>query len=142
VSAIAAHLRRRVAERAGNLCEYCRLPSRGQVGPFPVDHVTPRTAGGVTEFENLALACPACNGHKWAHTTGIDSISGEVASLFNPRVQIWIEHFRWDFNDPDILEGTTPTGRATIDRLQMNDPALVMVRRLLRELGIPVNKTH
>jgi hypothetical protein len=34
-----------------------------------------------------------------------------------------------------VLEGKTPTGRATISRLQMNHPDMVIVRRLLAELG-------
>jgi 5-methylcytosine-specific restriction endonuclease McrA len=53
-----------VEERAGYRCEYCRLPTRGQVATFPVDHPVPQSSGGLTEQDNLALACPHCNGHK------------------------------------------------------------------------------
>src|SRR5262249_19268089 len=78
-------LRRQVTERAGNCCEYCHLPAVGQVGRFPVDHVIPRSSGGPTDLANLALACPACNGHKWAHMTAFDPVTGETVPLFNPR---------------------------------------------------------
>jgi 5-methylcytosine-specific restriction endonuclease McrA len=51
--------------RAGHRCEYCHLPTRGQAGTFPIDHVTPRSLAGPTTLDNLALACPGRNGHKW-----------------------------------------------------------------------------
>jgi HNH endonuclease len=47
-----------VVARAGHRCEYCHLPTRGQVGTFPIDHVTPRSLAGATVLDNLALACP------------------------------------------------------------------------------------
>jgi hypothetical protein len=34
-----------------------------------------------------------------------------------------------------VLEGKTAIGRATIFRLQMNHPDMVIVRRMLAELG-------
>jgi 5-methylcytosine-specific restriction endonuclease McrA len=100
--------------------------------------IIPRTAGGETDAANLALACPHCNGHKWAHCNGVDPTSGEAAPLFNPRVHLWAEHFRWSGNDGKLLEGLSATGRVTIPRLQMNHPAMVEMRRLLRELGLPI----
>jgi 5-methylcytosine-specific restriction endonuclease McrA len=77
-------VRTEVAARAGDRCEYCHLPIRGQVATFPVDHITPRTAGGTDDLSNLALACPRCNGHKWAATDGRDPATGQPVRLFNP----------------------------------------------------------
>jgi hypothetical protein len=125
-----------IEERAGHRCEYCRLPTRGQVATFPVDHPVPQSSGGQTEWENLALACPHCNGHKWAHTTGRDPLTGETVPLFNPRRDRWEDHFRWSEMDGAILEGRTPCGRGTIERLQMNHPTLIEIRRLLAMLGL------
>ena len=138
MSAVSETLRAQVVARAGSCCEYCHLPTEGQVGCFPVDHVIPRTRGGLTEFSNLALACPHCNGHKWSHVEGVDPTSNELASLFNPRCQVWSDHFQWSVGDPAVVEGKTSTGRATITHLQMNHPDLVHVRRLLAQLGIPL----
>ena len=38
---------------------------RVEVGRFPVDRILPRNAGGKTELDNLALACPHWNGQTW-----------------------------------------------------------------------------
>ena len=66
------------------------------------------------------------------------SASGQVAPLYNPRTDQWVEHFRWSTIDAGLLEGLTPCGRATIARLQMNAPEMLTIRRLLAELGIPL----
>ncbi|MGH7168835.1 MAG: HNH endonuclease [Gemmataceae bacterium] len=76
MTAFSDEVRDAVVGRAGGRCEYCHLPTRGQVATFPIDHVQRRGSGGETILENLALACPLCNAHKWAHTTGTDPLSG------------------------------------------------------------------
>jgi len=68
----------------------------------------------------------------------VDSQSGLTVPLFNPRVQIWNDHFNWSALDPTVIEGKTPVGRATITRLQMNSSTMLSVRRLLIEVGIPI----
>ncbi len=125
-----------VVARAGDRCEYCRLPARGQVATFPVDHVTPRTAGGGSDPANLALACPRCNGHKWAAVEAADPATGAVVPLFNPRSDVWAEHFGWAMGVPGELVALTPVGRATAERLRMNEPAVVALRVLLAEVGL------
>jgi hypothetical protein len=136
VSLFSETTRAAVVARAGDRCEYCRLPSRGQVATFPIDHVLPRGSGGTETLDNLALACPHCNAQKWAYTDGSDPDTGQPARLFNPRTDAWEEHFRWSAAEWGILEGTTPIGRATVGRLQMNAPELTVVRRLLAALGV------
>jgi hypothetical protein len=37
-----------------------------------------------------------------------------------------------------VIEGLTPSGRATVERLQLNHPDLVRIRRAFAELGFPV----
>jgi hypothetical protein len=136
VSVVTEAVRVEIETRAGFRCEYCHLPTRGQVATFPVDHPVPQSGGGATEMGNLALACPHCNGHKWAHTTGTDPLTGKAVALFNPRQDRWEEHFCWSEADPAVLHGKTPCGRGTIDRLQMNHPNLVDIRRLLAALEL------
>ncbi len=136
MSAISEELRAAVAARALNRCEYCHLPAEGQVGRFPIDHIVPRTLGGLTEMENLAFACPHCNAHKWAHTDGRDNVTGTEHPLFNPRFELWPDHFHWTGIELVVLEGRTPVGRATIATLQMNHPNCIEVRRLMARLGI------
>jgi len=136
VSVVDAATRAAIEERAGFRCEYCRLPVRGQIATFPVDHPTPRSSGGLTVLANLALACPHCNGHKWAHTAALDHASGELVPLFNPRMDRWEEHFQWAAADRTILEGRTACGRATVELLQMNHLNMVDIRRLLLALDL------
>jgi hypothetical protein len=87
---------------------------------------------------NLALACPHCNARKWAFTKMTDPKTGEAAPLFNPRTQMWSDHFRWSKKRQFYIEGKTACGRATVARLQMNHLDMVTIRRLLAELGIPL----
>jgi hypothetical protein len=136
MSVVSEAVRATVVERAGHRCEYCHFPTRGQVGTFPVDHVTPRSTGGATTLDNLALACPRCNGHKWKHCEGLDRSSGESCRLFNPRRDSWAEHFCWSQAQRGVLEGLTAVGRATIEQLQMNDAEVVALRCLLGAVGL------
>ena len=57
---ISPSLRAEVEHRAAGRCEYCRLSQLGQEAAFHIDHVVPRTAGGPTTLDNLALACVSC----------------------------------------------------------------------------------
>jgi hypothetical protein len=138
VSAIPRKLRLAVVARAGGCCEYCLLHSMGQVARFPIDHIIPRSEHGRTVLKNLALACPHCNARKWAHSHGRDLLTGKQVPLYNPRKQSWSVHFQWSAKDSYLLEGKTSCGRATVERLQMNHPDMVRIRRLLAELGFPV----
>jgi hypothetical protein len=138
VSAISQELQAAVCARAANRCEYCLFPQDCSLAVFEVDHVTPRSQGGLTALNNLALACPLCNAHKWAHQRGIDPTSGESVLLFDPRTQIWHEHFRWASERPFEIEGVTPCGRVTVMTLRMNDPRIVALREAFSKLGLPI----
>ena len=53
-----ASLARKVREREGHACEYCRMPQAYDPAvPFPIDHVIARQHGGPTTPGNLALSC-------------------------------------------------------------------------------------
>ena len=65
------------------------------------------------------MACHRCNLHKAPNLTGIDPLTLDVVQLFHPRRDRWDEHFR--FKGAQI-EGLTPTGRAIVQVLAMNDP--------------------
>ncbi len=119
-------LREQVRRRAGSRCEYCRLSQVGQEATFHIDHVIPRAAGGPTTFDNLALACVSCSLRKWAHQTARDPDSGEEIPLFNPRTQIWKEHFRWDV---ERVVPLSPTARATVAALALNRPVILAIRQ-------------
>lgn len=78
-------IRRIVAARARDYCEYCRCPGRFATESFTVEHTKPRIAGGETTLENLAWSCFGCNSHKHTKTYGIDPETGQQETLYNPR---------------------------------------------------------
>src|SRR5260221_7078089 len=86
-------LRAAVRERARERCEYCLTTEALSGIRCQVDHIVPRSLDGMATLENLCLACVACNGHKHSRTHAVDSESGTVVSLFNPRQQQWQDPF-------------------------------------------------
>lgn len=136
MSAFSEVRRAEAAARAGHRCEYCRLPTRGQVATFPIDHVIPKTVGGTNGVENLALTCPHCNAHKWTAVEGPDPETGEAVRFFHPRQDEWEDHFEWSADHPGELDGKTSIGRATITALRINDPDMIDLRVLLAELTL------
>ncbi|MGV3661878.1 MAG: HNH endonuclease [Prosthecobacter sp.] len=129
---INAALRRLVWQRAGGLCEYCRIHEDEVLMPHEVDHVIAEQHGGLTEEGNLSLACFQCNKVKGPNLAGIDPLTEGVEVLFHPRLDDWSVHFI--FNGPQ-LEGLTARGRATVHTLRMNTPERVRLRMTLMESG-------
>ncbi|MEL6351580.1 MAG: HNH endonuclease signature motif containing protein [Cyanobacteria bacterium J06627_28] len=109
-----------VRKRADYRCEYCRYPEILSTAPLSIDHIEPRSLGGTDEFHNLALACRRCNERRYNFVNAFDSVSGSKVPLFNPRTQLWSAHFIWSTDCLGII-GTTPVGRATCQRLDLND---------------------
>lgn len=129
-----ARLRRFVAGRARERCEYCLTPARVGTQSFSVEHILPWSHHGPTDPANLALACQGCNGYKLDRTTSIDPQTGLEAPLFHPRRMNWGDHFVWA-PDGVRLIGLSPTGRATVALLRLNRAGLVALRELLVAAG-------
>ncbi len=66
---------------------------------------------------------------------GEDPVNGESVSLFHPRRDRWGDHFVWNA-DFTLMVGVTPTGRATIEKLQLNRIGIVNLRRILLNAGL------
>ena len=126
MSDISSKLRDEVVLRAESRCEYCQLSQVGQEATFHIDHITPRAAGGKTTSDNLALACVSCSLRKGAKETVTDPDSGETVLLFNPRKEVWSEHFRWE---GERVFSLTSVGRGTEAALEMNRPLIVAIRQ-------------
>jgi hypothetical protein len=115
-----------VRRRAGDQCEYCLLAQQhSPVARLQFEHIIPRKHGGGDQLENLALACIDCNLAKSSNLTGIDSETGKIVELFNPRMQNWAEHFEVVGNR---IFGSTPSGRATVRVLNFNSTGRLRVR--------------
>ena len=124
-----------VRQRAGNRCEYCLRPQEASpLVSLQLEHIIARKHGGNDGLENLALACAECNLHKSSDLAGIDPESGQLTPLFHPRQDAWDEHFEW-IEEFTRIQGRTAIGRATIVRLKMNRPALVVARQRWVEGG-------
>jgi hypothetical protein len=123
-----------IVERAGWCCEYCRSPERFATHSFALEHIIPRSRGGASTQDNLALSCQGCNNHKYTKVDARDPASGETVPLFHPRQQRWRDHFAWN-EDTTIVIGLTPTGRATVEALRLNRPQIVNLRRALSRIG-------
>jgi hypothetical protein len=132
--AIPRAVRRRVRDRAGDRCEYCRHPADFACGPFVCEHVLPRVRGAGSTAAELAWACSGCNGHKYAKTHAHDPQTARRVPLFNPRRQRWSRHFTWSADYLQI-QGRTATGRATVAALHLNRSSLLNLRRVLRAAG-------
>ena len=130
---IAAPLVRLVRTRAGELCEYCRLPQWSQEATFHIDHIHAIAEGGPTSADNLALACVTCSLKKGARARVRDPKTKILVALFHPRLDRWDDHFR--FASLWKIVGRTPTGRATVAALGMNRPAVVAIREAWASLG-------
>lgn len=123
-----------IAQRAGFLCEYCHSPEDFSPDTFDIEHIVSILKGGTSDDINLALACGGCNGFKHTHSTGIDPLTGEASLLYHLREDAWASHFTWS-EDFTTLIGLTPKGRATVERLKMNRPGLVNLRKALLSHG-------
>ena len=126
--------RKAVAERANYLCEYCFSQRRYSPDSFSVEHIKPKSKKGSDELENLALSCQGCNGFKSNKIRVIDSFSGKITTLYNPRRDVWEKHFEWSADFSEIV-GLTAKGRATIELLKLNREEVVNLRKLLHLFG-------
>jgi hypothetical protein len=99
-----------------------------------VDHLIPVARGGTSDESNLWLSCRRCNEFKAAQVEARDPDTAATVPLFNPRSQVWAEHFTWSPDGTEIV-GRTPVGRATVIALQVNHPDIVAARRLWMDVG-------
>ena len=125
-------VRREVADRAQNRCEYCLLDQRDALYKHEVDHIIPEKHRGQTVLDNLCLARLECNRYKGSNFGSFDPETGQVALLFNPRRQIWREHFRLD---AARIIPLSPEGRVTVFILNVNDELRVRERWALIRAG-------
>jgi hypothetical protein len=129
---VPAALRRRVIERAGARCEYCRFPPDASLLAFEVEHIVAEKHGGATIADNLALACPYCNRYKGTDLGSLDPETGVLTPFFDPRAQDWHEHFGLD---GALIVPQTPVGRVTVAILRLNHPDRVLERESLLRIG-------
>lgn len=125
-------LRALVERRAEFHCEYCCLPQASSpFARFHVEHIIARQHGGISEEQNLALACNFCNLHKGPNIASLTE-AGILVPLFHPRRNRWDEYFQWQGVQ---IVGVTDIGSVTVNLLSMNDAQRLEVRENLRLRG-------
>ena len=128
-------LRERVRAQARGRCGYCLSREIVSGQPLDIEHIIPQSRGGPTAEENLWLSCGQCNYRKGKRSAVVDPSTAERVPLFDPRRQVWSEHFVW-IGGGTLVEGITPTGRATVVALGLNRPLLVAARRVWVAVGL------
>jgi hypothetical protein len=103
--------------------------------PMVVEHSVPLVAGGTSVAHNLCLSCYRCNEFKGPRQEAIDPHDGHLVPLFHPRQQRWLDHFSW-VDEATRINGLTPTGRATVAHLHLNNDWIVQARRIWILVGL------
>lgn len=134
-SRIAETLRSQILAKFNYQCAYCRAPDALLSTPLTIDHILPTSQGGTDKPDNLCAACWLCNIYKLDQIQAVDPETGDSVPLFHPQQQQWNEHFAWSPDGLRIL-GITPTGRATVEALQLNSERQITLRSLWLQLGL------
>ena len=129
---IPAETRRLVIGRAGRCCEYCLIHEDDTYFGCEVDHVVSEKHGGLTVAENLAYACLVCNRYKGSDLGSILVPAGDLIRFFNPRIDVWSDHFSLDGT---IIKPLTAIGQVTERILRFNAIERLMEREALRAIG-------
>ncbi|AFZ23594.1 restriction endonuclease [Cylindrospermum stagnale PCC 7417] len=131
-SYISVDLRHLVAERAGNICEYCLISAEDRSSGCQVDHIISVKHGGATTADNLCYACVFCNLQKGTDLGSINWRNGELVRFFNPRRDFWGDHFRLD---EAVIQSLTDIGEVTARIFDFNNDERILERQLLIEVG-------
>jgi HNH endonuclease len=115
---IAENLRQLVALRANFCCEYCQISEEASFFSFQIDHIISLKHGGKTTSINLAYSCFPCNNAKGSDVGTVLLASRDFIRLFNPRIDIWQEHF---LKENSVFYAKSQIGEATIKVLKLND---------------------
>jgi hypothetical protein len=132
VTHIPADVRRLVVARADGICEYCLIAEDDTFYGCQADHIISEKHGGLTNAENLAMACVFCNQAKGSDVGSIDWASNTFVRFFNPRTDGWADHFALV---GARVEGTTPIGVVTARILGFNTADRVLERGVLQSSG-------
>ena len=136
-SYVPAELRRWGETRARLLCEYCLIHSSDTYLGCQVDHIIGEKHGGPTEAGNLTFACTFGNRTKGSDIGSVTE-TGEYIRFYNPRSDVWSEHFQLNNgNIESLIQIGEATGHAprAAKILALNDPDRQLERTMLMSIG-------
>lgn len=111
-------------------CGYCGVHEQEAGSELEIDHFKPRALGGGDDLDNLVYCCPTCNrlkGDFWP----TDEPSTTLRRLLHPKRDDLAMHLREEADGR--LIALTKTGAFHIERLRLNRPPLVALRRARQE---------
>lgn len=129
---IGTEIRRFIADRAGNRCEYCLIHEDDTFFGCEIDHIISKKHGGSNDPENLAYACLFCNRHKGTDIGSIHPGTGRLIRFFNPRKDRWGKHFQLKST---VIESLTGIGEVTARLFAFNDLERLLEREALISIG-------
>ncbi len=131
-SYVSTALRQLVRARAKRVCEYCLIHEEDTYFGCQIDHIISEKHGGATEEHNLAYACSYCNRNKGSDIGSIVRQTEQFCRFFNPRIDLWTDHFRLDGVRITTL---TTIGEVTARILGFNHPDRLIERQELTVLN-------
>ncbi len=130
---ISDKLRQQVAKNANYTCEYYLTSEFFLATTFHIDHIRSIKYGGKTILQNLAYACPHCNQSKGSNIASYTN-EDELVRLFNPRNDIWDEHFK--VIKSGIITPISSIGEVIVNTLSFNQLERIIFRKSLIEIGV------
>lgn len=112
-----------VRKRANSQCEFCGVTEVDSGGELTIDHFQPISRNGTDSLDNLLYCCSRCNLYKLDYFP----FNPTQPILWNPRIEAFSQHFI--VLTDRRLQGITPVGVFTINRLRLNRNALVKYRQ-------------
>ncbi len=134
ITYVSADLRRFVIARADGLCEYCLIHSDDTFLGCQIDHIISEKHGGLTQENNLAYCCAACNLHKGSDIGSVAPGRQRLVRFFNPRRDRWSKHFA--LRDDTFLLPLSVRGEVTARILAFNEPDRLEERKALQAEGL------
>jgi hypothetical protein len=125
---------RRAAVRAAyeGRCGYCTVHESEAGTELEIDQFQPRSLGGSDDPDNLVYCCTTCNRLKGDFWPATDPLT-ITRRLLHPKRDNLIEHLR---EEPDgRMVAFTATGAFHLDRLRLNRPPLLALRRARRDVA-------
>jgi hypothetical protein len=125
-------LRRLTVTRAAGRCEYFLIHEDDTFHGCEVDHIISEKHGGPTIAGNLAYCCLPCNRYKGSDLGSVTVAIGPLVRFFNPRIDVWSEHF---ILDGVIIRPLTERGEVTERVFKFNEVGRLMERKDLEAVG-------
>ena len=111
-------------------CGYCSVREEEVGSTLEIDHFQPRSVSGSNELSNLVYCCTTCNRFKGDFWRA-DDPSTTTRRLLHPKQDNLAIHIRTEKDGQ--LTGLTKIGAFHIQRLKLNRPPLVALRRARQE---------